>query len=103
MQNYLLSAVTSLLFRALEMTPRVWLTWELPTLCIGVVFVFAALVSEHTGSAYPDWLKPVSRLKDLVSVPELHDVVYDLLEGMPVFPSPGVSGTTHTTAACGMA
>ena len=91
-QNPLLNAVTALLFRSAEMTPRVWLMTDLSKLCIGVVFTFAALLCDFTGDNYPSWLKPLEKLRELIPVAELHDLVYDLLESLPVFPSPDVAG-----------
>ncbi len=74
------------------MTPRVFLTWELEKLCVGVVFAVAALTADHTGSKYPTWLLPVAQLPQSVSAVDLHDMLYDLLDPIPVFPSPDVGG-----------
>jgi hypothetical protein len=95
-QNALLNAVTSLLFRAVEMTPRAFLVWSWDKLCVGVVVTFAALcaVGNPGGftTAYPGWLRPVGKLAEGVPLAELHDMVYDLLEAIPVFPTPEVAG-----------
>jgi hypothetical protein len=96
----MLNAVTSLLFRAMEMTPRAFLTWTWDKLCVGVVFTFAALVSDHTGGGYPEWLRPVDKLKEQVTLGELHDLVYDLLEAIPVYPTPEVAGACVCVHAC---
>ncbi len=85
------AAAVALLFRSVELHPRVWLYWDAVKASHGVAWMLAAAVAVHMGGGLPSWLN-TDEVGDSVTKAELHDILYDLLEAAPVFLTPEASG-----------